>query len=163
MELFSLVYYSRNRIDPASASLVNEVAQILAASVANNKARNVTGGLVYDGLWFAQVLEGERNDVLEIFERIKQDARHSDLHLSGSGPVGERRFAYWWMGGAAWDRDTADLFARRHGEDRFDPHNMSPDALADFIAAVIRLQVTRPIKPERSYDALASRLTHGMR
>jgi hypothetical protein len=153
MELVSLVYYSCSRIPPGT-TMDDEVSRILAASVTNNKRVDVTGGLVYDGHWFAQVLEGDRVDVIEIFEHIAGDSRHSDINKIGLRSIPERRFGYWWMGGASWDPRIADLFALAHGGLHFDPRGMSAEALTGFFAAVIDLQLQRSVQPQRRFAAL---------
>jgi hypothetical protein len=102
MDLVSAIYSSRVRL--ASASLDDAVADILAVSVARDKQANVTGGLVYDCAWFAQVLAGDRRDVEAILRRILQDTRHGDVCLLGIEPIEARLFPFWWMGGGLGSR-----------------------------------------------------------
>jgi hypothetical protein len=82
MPLTRLTYYSENQLDPAQGSVVAQLAKILSASNRNNKPGNITGALVFDDLWFLQVLEGDREDVWHTFERIKDDERHSRVTLA---------------------------------------------------------------------------------
>lgn len=46
---------------------------------------------------FVQVLEGPRERVLETFQRISKDPRHSNVHVALEGEVEARRFGDWAM------------------------------------------------------------------
>jgi hypothetical protein len=132
-----LTYFSRNRVDRLSGPMNDRVAEILATSVFHNRRDDVTGALVHDGKWFAQVLEGEETVVSRTFERILRDGRHSDVTLVKMQPVAARQFEFWWMASVAWSEDIADIF-RHYGEgDRFDPQLMPSDRLGDLIEALV--------------------------
>ena len=75
-----------------------ELTDLLDACVRNNRRRNITGLLMYDGGNFIQALEGRREDVLEIFERIRADSRHSGVVVLTQGNVEGRCFEDWSMG-----------------------------------------------------------------
>ncbi|MCL5130053.1 BLUF domain-containing protein [Algibacter sp. L4_22] len=45
----------------------------------NNSKQGITGILIYKNQTFLQVLEGEKNTVNEVFERIKIDPRHQHV------------------------------------------------------------------------------------
>ncbi len=137
MIIVRLTYFSRNRLDRLSGPMADLFTAILATSVANNRRDDVTGALIYDRKWFAQVLEGTDDKVSGTFERILRDPRHSDVSLVKMETVTERRFGFWYMAGAACEDDNSALF-RQYGEDgRFDPSLMRPDRLGDLIEAVV--------------------------
>lgn len=137
MIIVRLTYFSRNRLDRSSGPMADLFSAILATSVANNRRDDVTGALIYDRKWFAQVLEGTEELVSRTFERILRDPRHSDVSLVKMETVTERRFGFWWMAGAACRDDNPELF-RQYAEDgRFDPSLMRPDRLGDLIEAVV--------------------------
>src|SRR5258708_27826883 len=93
MILIRLTYFSRNRLDRFNGLMEDRVAELLATAVANNLRDDVTGALVYDPKWFAQILEGSENVVSRTFERILRDQRHADVSLVAMQPITERRFA----------------------------------------------------------------------
>ncbi len=64
-------------VDPNLAK--GEIEEILHLSSLNNNNDNITGLLLYSNGNFFQVLEGEKELILELFEKIKQDSRHYDL------------------------------------------------------------------------------------
>ncbi len=102
--LYRLVYCSRNmiaRVVPEASTpegLEREIRSILAASRIRNKASNVTGALLFTALGFAQVLEGPREVVEALFERIGADPRHSDVTVLSFTPTERRSFPDWAMG-----------------------------------------------------------------
>jgi hypothetical protein len=141
MHLFRLVYHSRSSIEASHRPLAVEVADILALSVANNRAVGVTGGLIYDRSWFVQALEGEHNAVTETFERLATDPRHHHIVVVKSGVADDRRFPYWWMAGASWEGEQAGLSLTP--EDGFDPRTLARDALLDLVEAMVHAQSER--------------------
>jgi Sensors of blue-light using FAD len=62
-----------------------------------NRASSVSGCLMFDDVYFTQILEGGEPDVLNIFESIKRDPRHSEIKLLAADHVPVRRFTRWDM------------------------------------------------------------------
>ena len=73
--IFELTYKStmREHVD------ASEIEKITQTSIENNKENQVTGCLVCQDNSFFQLLEGKKSQVLETFEKIKQDTRHFDI------------------------------------------------------------------------------------
>ncbi|MFM8330705.1 MAG: BLUF domain-containing protein [Candidatus Methylumidiphilus sp.] len=94
MALMHLVYLS-SLVD---ISLESEIPKILESSVRNNPVSGITGMLLYCDGNFIQVLEGETDAVLEVFDRICADCRHRDIFEVMREPIAEREFAQWSMG-----------------------------------------------------------------
>jgi hypothetical protein len=135
MILIRLTYFSRKCLDRTTGDL--GVAAILVKSNVHNLRNNITGVLIHDERWFAQVLEGAEQAISATFERILRDRRHRDVVLVAMQPVARRRYPGFAMGGFARSEDNDDLF-RHYGEDeRFDPRQMRAERLADLIKAVV--------------------------
>jgi len=133
MILIRLTYFSRIHLQ---GSINDDIRDIVCTSVANNRRDNVTGALVHDDKWFAQMLEGRESIVSATFERILRDCRHYDVSLVAMQPMAERRFGAWWMAHIAHDESNSDLF-RHYGENEcFDPHLMRADRLCDLVEAL---------------------------
>lgn len=75
-----------------------ELASILDASVRNNKPKNVTGVLLFTKGHFMQALEGDEQDLAEIYARIEKDPRHTDLVVLAHEHIVKRNFSQWNMG-----------------------------------------------------------------
>jgi hypothetical protein len=133
MILIRLTYFSRICLqDPIDEG----IAEILGESVVNNRRDEITGALVHDARWFAQILEGRESVVSTTFERILRDQRHSDVSLVVMQPVAERRFGSWWMVSLMRNEGNSDLFRHYAGNDEFDPRLMRADRLCDLIEAL---------------------------
>lgn len=75
-----------------------ELVELLEISQKNNVKTDITGMLLYRGGNFIQVIEGEPDAVLELYETIKQDPRHKDVTLLSKDPIKNRQFPNWSMG-----------------------------------------------------------------
>jgi Sensors of blue-light using FAD len=71
---------------------------ILDESRKNNTKAGITGILLSSGTIFVQLLEGGREEVSKIYNRIVVDPRHKDVVLLVYEEITERRFEGWSMG-----------------------------------------------------------------
>ncbi len=76
----------------------HELLSLLEQSRKNNLTYNITGMLLYIDGNFMQCLEGEKDDVAIIYDKICHDSRHSDLIQIVFEPLAKRNFANWSMG-----------------------------------------------------------------
>ena len=92
--LVRLTYASRaaQPLDP------EELTHIARRSRAHNAQQGVTGVLCQSGQLFLQVLEGGREPVNRLYNRIARDPRHTEVTLLAYEEITERRFAGWAMG-----------------------------------------------------------------
>ena len=71
--------------------------EILADARTGNKARNVTGALVYvDGVFF-QIIEGDKDVVHELMTSISSDSRHHSVKVFYEAEADVRAFESWGM------------------------------------------------------------------
>jgi len=91
---YSIVYLSSSRILSDEAAL----NKIIAESRANNASSNITGALLYCNGSIIQVLEGEKEVVDSLFNKIKRDHRHSQVIPLFQDFVQNRSFEKWAMG-----------------------------------------------------------------
>ncbi|MFK7766053.1 MAG: BLUF domain-containing protein [Mariniblastus sp.] len=89
------MYYISTAVEGLAAKDYDE---ILGKARKNNSKLGVTGLLVVKGGFFAQALEGEEQDVMELFEKIKLDKRHYRVVMISRKEVQERIFQDWEMG-----------------------------------------------------------------
>ncbi len=57
----------------------NELEKLFYNTQTNNSNANITGALLYYYGNFLQVLEGEKDTLLALFEKIKKDKRHKNI------------------------------------------------------------------------------------
>ncbi|WP_167730619.1 BLUF domain-containing protein [Terasakiella sp. SH-1] len=75
-----------------------ELNAILNTARDRNKESGISGILVYRSGSFLQVLEGPKEEVGQLFDKITQDKRHSKLKLIYRGDIQEKEFQNWSMG-----------------------------------------------------------------
>jgi len=131
--IYRLVYYSRNTIVGDAGKLTAEITSILAKSQANNERVGVTGALMFNSGCFAQVLEGSRLAVEEVFERIQQDDRHGEVSLLAFEPSPSRAFENWSMGFVGASVADSARYGAIVQESGFDPGRMTGEALFETL------------------------------
>lgn len=92
--LVRLLYASRL----AKGAAVNVVDSILQQSRVRNPTLGITGLLCHDGSVFMQALEGGREPVSALYNRIAADPRHERVTILSFEDISERCFAGWTMG-----------------------------------------------------------------
>lgn len=90
-----LLYVSRSRLAPETAAA--EVDAIVAVARRKNSALGITGGLIWTGQAFAQVLEGEAAVVDALMATIAADPRHTDVRIVSQVTVDRRAVPDWSM------------------------------------------------------------------
>lgn len=98
-ELHEVLYVSTL----APESPVKVVSQIAAQARRANEASAITGLLIFDGMRFCQQIEGPREEVLALIQRIRLDSRHTGMEVLHQGPLEARRFRRFSLGYAAVD------------------------------------------------------------
>lgn len=98
---YQIVYYS-TAVRPFSEQ---DLIDLLTVANNYNSKSGITGCLVYANNKFIQLLEGEREAVLSLFERIKRDPRHSDVTVTVEMTVNQKLFPDWGMAFKFSDKD----------------------------------------------------------
>ena len=153
MYLFRLIYYSRNAIPDSEAPQRAELKGIIEACRRNNPPLGVTGALLFNQTYFAQVLEGDRKAVTETFCRIANDPRHTDLVILEARPIERRRFADWSM--AFVSSAAAEEVHRRYCiSSQFNPAKMTADSLLGFMEELSEAspQTVRQLTPQSTAE-----------
>ena len=91
--MYQLNYHSKSK----SGLELEDLDNILEKANTINSEKNITGCLIYHNQSFVQILEGNKNEVLKVFEKIKNDQRHHTITLLWENNVEERFFTEWNM------------------------------------------------------------------
>ncbi|MEE3119148.1 MAG: BLUF domain-containing protein, partial [Pseudomonadota bacterium] len=94
MPLMRLAYASEATFQskPVEKGVEPHVARILLTSRRNNAQRHVTGGLYYGNNRFFQYLEGDEAEVMELFQKIREDDRHTNIVILIEEPLQQTTF-----------------------------------------------------------------------
>jgi len=91
--LYQLVYLSLS----SDVFKHSDIENILEKAREFNGERNITGMLLYRGGVFLQLLEGDKDTVASLYNKITQDKRHKHIKTLIEIDNGERIFADWTM------------------------------------------------------------------
>lgn len=130
--LVRLLYASR------AESVASEVIDaILAQSRAHNPAQGITGVLCHGGDVFMQLLEGGREPVTQLYNRIAGDPRHEGVMLLHYEEIAERRFANWTMGQVNLARINPSIVIKYSERPVLDPFSVSGRASMAMLEELI--------------------------
>ena len=101
--MIHLIYISSATSWPSTQDLT----LLLAQSRSRNLRQNITGMLIYNNATYMQVLEGEPDDVHDIFASICRDPRNNGVVKLLDEAIAGRDFPQWSMGFKQLD-DFAD-------------------------------------------------------
>jgi len=93
--MLTTIVYSSKATYPMENS---ELVAMLNKSRSSNEKNNITGLLLYEDGYFLQVLEGETQELEQLFENIRQDNRHYEIITYWKVEINERKFGDWKMG-----------------------------------------------------------------
>ncbi len=123
MPLMNQVVYMSTETSPFEPA---QLTDLLIKARQKNSALGISGLLVYHEGVFLQVLEGEVNAVDNLYQRIKQDDRHTKCELLLRTYIDKRSFCDWSMGytdtklfGSKMLQGYNDLFGETFSRDRF--------------------------------------------
>lgn len=104
--MFYLIYVS------SAVKLMSEDELLFLQQEAREKNHKlgITGMLLYKGGNFMQMLEGEEQTVLELYDLIIKDDRHKDVNEIITGDIKKRNFEDWSMG--FYNMDKVEDFPR---------------------------------------------------
>jgi hypothetical protein len=94
MSLLRVTYLSREAEPFTATALID----LLEHCKHNNPNLGVTGMLVYANSTFLQTLEGDKDQIELLLEKIERDPRHQDFHVIQRESIDERLYKQWSMG-----------------------------------------------------------------
>lgn len=102
-----MIYYTIYTSTPTDDISKEVVDTITNESIRWNKNHGITGILLCMEDRYFQFLEGEEQDVVEVFDMIKGDKRHKEVTQRIKGFADERVFSDWSMG--SWMLSNDDI------------------------------------------------------
>ncbi|MCP4911762.1 MAG: BLUF domain-containing protein [Oligoflexia bacterium] len=98
--MYQLVYLSFASKSFLADDPESGVDSILQVARVKNKDLGITGMLLFNGVVFIQMLEGDKEEVEKLYAKIEEDPRHSKAKvlIRQNSKFGERYFEDWTMG-----------------------------------------------------------------
>jgi len=116
--------------------------RIRRSSAHHNERLGITGLLLYSSGSFLQLIEGEERAVINTFNRIERDPRHTDITVVDWQFIVDRRFGQWGM--ATRRLGESEVAAHPHlapyFEGGFDARALAarPEIAAEILAVAAR-------------------------
>jgi hypothetical protein len=92
-KIIELIYYSISEVEISE----EVISTILLQARTYNASKNITGCLFFHDKVFLQLLEGEEDKVYNLYNKIKNDKRHSNITVVFEEEIKERKFPQWSM------------------------------------------------------------------
>ena len=115
----------------------NDVMRIIEVSEKNNQKKGITGALCFGPRHFLQCLEGQRDEVNKLYNKIITDDRHTNVELLYYADIDERVFGDWSMGYVLAEKKLHDIVFRFGGSGDFNPYEFSGQQAVLFLKAVV--------------------------
>jgi hypothetical protein len=143
--LTRLIYHSENHLGAFDGKMVADLNSIMDVANRNNEHDGITGALLFDTLWFVQILEGEREAVSATLRRIVTDERHDGVTLMDVRPAEKRLFGNWWMGLSMLRGDNGALYARHGIGERLNPRVMTGEQTVGLALELAKVGLNRRV------------------
>lgn len=144
MALIELIYTSL--AEPSNQT--QDVKDILASSERNNQENSVTGLLLFDSERYIQILEGQADDVENLFTIIGQDSRHHSLELLHKGAISGRSFETWRMAYEALPKGLLNELAENMAVHSLEMDETEPSAPGESFGAKLNAMFIDAIAAE---------------
>jgi hypothetical protein len=140
-----------------------EIDRIINAGRQNNLALNVTGTLCYENNYFLGCLEGSRENINFIFNKIVEDKRHTEVHLLELKEISHRYFEQYLT--TFNPKDIVEYVADQNGMKEFNPYLLYGDNLEEAFNNVTETpetltKIAAPPKPKKSLFGLFNVFRH---
>ncbi len=121
MDLVRIIYCSQFN-EEADHS---ELAKILDKATQNNPKKGLTGLLIFGDDRFLQVLEGEREQVNELYGKIVCDKRNKKNMILCFEEILEREFSDWSMRLLMLTQKNKELLLKYSRAEKFEPESLN--------------------------------------
>lgn len=110
----------------SKANLLDDLTTILSQARNFNHRHCITGALYFADGYFFQCLEGEKNVLNALFNKLTMDKRHHRIHVFEMREIEHRCFENWDMKYIS-KRDSIHALCQSFGFDAFKPHDFNQD------------------------------------
>ena len=129
-DLIRLTYASKTTASPNNVQ--RDVIDILHQSIQFNAKHSISGVLFYNNNYFFQCLEGERQQLSKLYEKIVKDSRHMEVVQLACESIGTAAFGEWNMKYILEDSRIRHFFVHYYGQS-FNPYLLNDGLYYEFI------------------------------
>ena len=139
--LIRMVYISTTThpVSDSVGGVQKDVGRILMQARRNNPADKVGGVLYFSNNYFFQCLEGEQQEVNNLYKKILHDPRHNNVQTVLVKRIDRRQFSNWSMKYVA-SRDKVNQLLLQHGLREFNPYEFDEAMIEKMLALFTSLE-----------------------
>ena len=138
--LAQLIYASE-----ASAPMrIGDIEGILKDARRKNRLLDLTGMLLFDRQFFLQVIEGDPQQLSDLYARLAMDRRHKRLKILHFDAISQRTFGEWSMGFAAASNANQQVYLQYGATRLFDPYHLSAAAALAIVRTLGQTTTSDP-------------------
>lgn len=126
-----LIYFSKALRDMS----LQDIQNILSTARTNNAELDICGMLCYESNWFVQALEGDRDDVNDLYLEIADDPRHDNIVIISYEYVESCIFPNWHMGYAS-NSGLVNQMLTDFGMQSLEPSKLTPEQALQFLTTM---------------------------
>lgn len=134
--------YSSLRVE-TEQDLLQDLSDILVTARSFNAEQQICGVLYYAQGAFFQCLEGEKNAVEALFEKIKMDPRHKQVHQFQNIEIEKISFKQWSMKYVKFETKIGHFF-KDLGFEKFEPMHLNTQNIQDFVDILLKTASAEP-------------------
>lgn len=141
-----LTYASTSTSKPGT--IRQDLLDILAEATTHNSANDINGVLYYGNDYFFQCIEGRKTQVVELFNKICNDPRHTNVVVLSYHEIQDFSFKAWEMKFARQDEQIQQFFSSNQWE-VFNPYSLEEGVIDDFLDILILKENMQVEPPQR--------------
>jgi hypothetical protein len=123
-------------------TLEHEMRDIFEKARKKNRELSITGGLLYSGSYFAQVIEGPISNLENLLKSIQADPRHKDMIILSNEAIANRRFTNWDMAFAGIEKEMRfDIAGIKGGVDEIELDQRAKNVISVLEQLVVHKDV----------------------
>ena len=132
MFLVRLIYCSK----PSDTFNIKEAEEIVEKAAVFNASQSITGLMCFSHSNILQCLEGGRQQVNHLYQKILHDKRHKDIELLDYREIEVRDFNHWSMKLITSGSLDRDLVLKYSQSVDFDPYEMHGESCHQLLRSV---------------------------
>lgn len=139
-DLIRLTYASSTSSCPAQVQ--GDLIDILHNAQFYNPKHQIHGVLFYGNGYFFQCLEGQRKEVLKLYDKISSDPRHNEIDILSLKTIEMSEFRRWKMKYVLEDSSIRHFFLNHYGQ-CFNPYLLKEEMDQQFVQLLLNHQSTQ--------------------
>ncbi|RYZ99785.1 MAG: BLUF domain-containing protein [Moraxellaceae bacterium] len=148
-DLVRLTYASST--SSSRAEVQGDLVDILHSTQFYNAKHQIHGVLFYGNGYFFQCLEGQRKQVLKLYDKISNDPRHQDICILTLKTIEVSEFKQWQMKYVLEDHGIRHFFLNHYGQ-CFNPYLLKEDMDQQFVQLLLNHQAIHSADQLWGYD-----------